>query len=106
MPDCAYTWQVAEEAQKGYPMEGLTPGRIVHFVMPDGRYPGEHRPAIIVKVWTGQPPYTVQLQVFTDGLNDAPTNDHSYAKGIAWFTSVTYDETGKQLRSWHWIERA
>jgi hypothetical protein len=29
-------------------MEGLTEGRVVHFVMPDGT----HRPAIIVQVWS------------------------------------------------------
>ena len=46
-------------------MEGLTEGRMVHFVMPNGA----HRPAVIVCVQEhGQG--IVNLQVFTDGLND------------------------------------
>ena len=31
-------------------MEGLTEGRIVHYVLTEGRYPGEHRAAVVVKV--------------------------------------------------------
>jgi hypothetical protein len=80
-------------------------GRIVHYVMSDGRYPGEHRPAIIVKVWEeGNPDSFVQLQVFTDGPNDyfSPT-DPGYS-GIAWRTSVHHDETEKKQASWHWPE--
>ena len=31
-------------------------GRIVHFVLPESsRYAGEHRPAVIVKVWDVDP---------------------------------------------------
>lgn len=52
-------------------MEGLTEGRIVHYVLPDGNHEGEHRPAIIVKVWNKTTGY-VNLQVFVDGTNDYP----------------------------------
>lgn len=51
-------------------MDGLTEGRIVHFVMPNGK----HRPAIIVEAWRnvhGPPDHRVNLVVFLDGLNDA-----------------------------------
>ena len=53
-------------------------GRIVHYIMPDGRHKGAHRPAIIVQVWNGDAPPTlehcVNLQVFTDGANDDVQN--------------------------------
>lgn len=84
-------------------MEGLTEGRIVHYVLPDGRSAGAHRPAIVVMVcpkeW-GYPPGAAQLQVFVDG-----TNDYQNYSGSIWATSVQYSE-GKEPGTWHWIERA
>ena len=45
-------------------------GRVVHYVLPaDARYPGEHRPALIVKVWNDS---SVNLQVFVDGVGFLP----------------------------------
>ena len=90
-------------------MEGLTEGRIVHYVLNEGRYPGQHRPAIVVRVWRGvdgAPPANgcCQLQVFMDGTND---NDHfQNGMGTMWRTSVLNDETEKQPGTWHWIEKA
>ncbi len=83
-------------------MDGLTEGRIVHFVIPNG----EHRAAIVVlvcpKAW-GYPAGTSQLQVFMDGTNDrAPGYDGG---GIMWATSVFFSEKPTP-GSWHWIERA
>jgi hypothetical protein len=72
-------------------------GRVVHYVLPDGRYPGEHRPAFIVKVWSET---HVNLQVFVDG-----TNDYTDYNGSVWVTSVAFDPSGEQPRSWHWPER-
>lgn len=82
-------------------MEGLTEGRIVHYVLPDGRSAGEHRPALVVKVWNQDG--TANLHVFTDFTNDysAPEGE----TGTLWATSVPYSE-GKEPRTWHWIERA
>lgn len=84
-------------------MEGLTEGRICHFVMADG----QHRPAIVVRVWkTGEADYpdgTVQLQVFTDGSNDPGVGRD---QGTIWKTSVHSDEETKSPGTWHWIERA
>lgn len=87
-----------------------TVGRITHYVLPDGRSKGDHRPAVIVRVWgedqvkAGTLPAealgTVQLQVFTDGSNDGD----QYAAGIVWKTSVVHDEAGG-LGTWHWPER-
>ncbi len=80
-------------------MEGFTEGRMVHFVMADG----EHRPAVVVRVWRSQVPERpgyCNLQIFTDGSNDGPGNE----TGIRWETSVFYSEA-KEPRTWHWIER-
>jgi hypothetical protein len=87
-------------------MEGLTEGRMVHFVLPDGNNTGEHRPAIVVKVWrngsdTIPDDGSSNLQVFTDSLNDGT----QYAGGLVWRTSVSYDEAQKP-GTWHWIEKA
>lgn len=89
-------------------MDGLTPGRIVHYVLgPEFRSPGEHRPAMVVKVWGAPPaePYPVQLCVFLDGLNDSLIGE-SNAPLTTWKTSVVHDATGQKQGSWHWIERA
>lgn len=80
-------------------MEGLTEGRIVHFVLDQGRNKGAHRPAIVTRVWS-KDLGTVQLQVFTDGANDDLDN-------VVWRTSVMPDLTDEpKPYSWHWIERA
>jgi len=87
-------------------MEGLTEGRIVHFVLPDGPHKGDHRPAIVVKVWRqgdGTPltnGYS-NLLVFMDGTNDGD----QFAGCLSWQTSVTFSEA-PQPRTWHWIEKA
>ena len=80
-------------------------GRIVHYVLPNGRNPGEHRPAIVVNVWgTPTPDYTpaVQLQVFTDSTNDFVEGPGS--NGLLWATSVSHDEEHR-IGTWHWPER-
>jgi hypothetical protein len=82
-------------------MPGLTEGRIVHFVLPNGPHRGEHRPAIIVKIWDPSQG-CVQLQVFTDGAHDGD----AYAAGVYWATSVLYEAAGQEPRTWHWIEKA
>lgn len=78
------------------PIAGLTPGCMVHFVT-DG---GEHRPAVIVRVWhdvTG----CSNLQVFTDGTNDGFARD----RGLTWKTSVDYSAE-PTVGTWHFIEKA
>ncbi len=74
-------------------------GRIVHYVLPDGHNAGDHRPAIIVRVWS---PECVQLQVFTDGTNDGA----GYGAGIDWRSSVARDDSALKRGSWHWPERS
>lgn len=80
------------------PIKGLTEGRMVHFVLRDGPSAGQHRPAIIVRVWNKTSP-TVQLQVFTDDANDR-------CPAVMWATSVPFDADGQRPYSWHWIEPA
>ena len=82
----------------------LTVGHIVHYVLPDGRSAGQHRPAIVVRDWK-QRNGLVQLQVFTDGSNDnlLNYNDQNPAN-VVWRTSVHYDDT-KEPGTWHWIEK-
>lgn len=81
-------------------MKGLTEGRIVHYVIPDGPKGGEHRPAMIVRIWDAHTGY-VNLQVFFDG-----TNDGHAAQQPEWVTSVSYSKDTTQPRTWHWIEPA
>lgn len=76
-------------------MEGLTEGRIVHYVIADG----EHRPAIVVKVWSKESGVCNLVQ-FTDSKNDGEC-------GLtAWRTSINPDEDEKRPGTWHWIEKA
>lgn len=91
-------------------MDGLTEGRIVHYVLNEGRDKSEHRPAIVVRVWRVNtiegkaiPPENgcCQLQVFTD--SDGKYNDE--LPPVMWKTSVTFDESGTP-GTWHWIEKA
>lgn len=84
-------------------MSGLTEGRIVHYVLPEGPHAGEHRPAIIVKVWNHTTGY-VNLKVFLDGSNDDPAG-RTQPHWQEWQTSVLYSEE-PQPRTWHWIEKA
>lgn len=83
---------------------GLTPGRIVHYVLPAdfGVRANEHRPAIIVQVWDHG--YgTSNLIVFMDGSNDAQTSDDQPL--VRWVTSIVHSDA-KWPGTWHFIERA
>jgi hypothetical protein len=75
-------------------------GRSVHYVLNAGPSAGQHRAAIIVRVWDPVPSErsAVQLQVFTDGLNDEEPN-------IIWRTSVLQDNASKNPGTWHEPER-
>lgn len=85
-------------------MEGLTEGRIVHFVLGNE----QHRPAIVVNVFrdaNGNPPENgvCNLQVFTDSDKDGNYNDA--LPQVMWETSVLYSDN-KTPYTWHWIEKA
>jgi hypothetical protein len=89
-------------------MEGLTEGRIVHYVLGSG----EHRPAIVVRVWRLNtieggvvPPQNgcSNLQVFTDSDAEGKYNDR--LPPVMWATSALFDAECKPF-TWHWIEKA
>jgi hypothetical protein len=84
--------------------EGLTEGLIVHYVMDRGHNIGVHRPAIVVRDWKQQNGL-VQLQVFTDGLNDGFVDHNGAPINVIWCTSVAHDEQEKAPGTWHWPER-
>lgn len=92
-------------------MESLIEGRIVHYVLPDGRSAGQVRPAIVVRVWRGadgkaQENGICQLCVFVDGNNDVFSEKAVQPPQMTqWHSSITYDESGA-LGTWHWPPRA
>lgn len=88
-------------------MDGLTEGRIVHFVLPNG----EHRPAMVVRVFRQDDKAPADgkcnLQVFLDGTNDTRTLvEPGMVSGFTlWATSKICDPSGAP-GTWHWIEKA
>lgn len=103
-------------------MEGLTEGRIVHFVLPgrdaDGRMgqlaltlkpeaAGKHRPGIVTdrtgdsELAPGGGEGLANLTVFLDGMDGLKV----WATPTAWIGSVPYSEN-HEPGTWHWIERA
>ncbi|BDI33444.1 hypothetical protein CCAX7_54950 [Capsulimonas corticalis] len=87
------------------PIPGLTEGRVVHYILPDGPSAGQIRPAMVVRVWNRNSidktsRGCVQLQVFTDGPNDALMN-------VEWRTSVLFDDSPTPAPgTWNWPARA
>jgi hypothetical protein len=75
-------------------------GDMVLYVLPDGAYPGEARPAVVVKVWGDTSDARVNLQVFTDGTSDYVAT-HAGATGILGSTSVANDEDDKAPGTYH-----
>lgn len=73
-----------------FKLEGLTPGRIVHYIDIGAR----HRAAVITYIYSDEG--TVNLFVFDDGVAPLPEPV---------LRSVRYDENMQPL-SWHWIEKA
>ena len=106
------------EATQELPQEGTAAaavyeGALVHYVMTNG----DHRPAIVVRVWRnlsgaheGLPVLEglVNLQVFTDGGNDqnpaySSGLNERVSSGLLWATSVRYSDQ-HEAGTWHWME--
>ena len=73
-------------------MDGLTEGRIVHYVMPNG----VHRPAVVVHVWDREKG-TANLTVFTDPALDG--------ENLRYSVQVEYANRPTP-NTWHWVEKA
>jgi hypothetical protein len=101
-------------------MDKVKIGRIVHYVLADG----EHRPAIIVRVWpdeygNAEVKDGINVQIFNDGGNDAHAGTdvaigsftgEERVRGTAWRTSVRYrnpsdGNIAELMGTWHWPER-
>lgn len=82
-------------------MDGLTVGRMVHYVAygtPGGEFPaGAHRAAVVTDVVTNGPEGPTLPDVGLCVLN--PT-------GMYFIRNVPHDPTGKTPGTWHWIEKA
>lgn len=84
-------------------LTGLTEGRIVHYVMDEGQFKGEHRPAIVVNAFGGGGyggEGRVNMLVFLDAQNDGLKGAHTLDK-----YSVRYSED-REPGTWHWPARA
>lgn len=94
----------------------LSNGRIVHYVLKEGRSAGQSRAAMVVNAWDGDSPH-VNLHVYLDGHNDQgsefekkgvaaqvehPSHNAEILLGHAY--SSPYDSEGKMPGSWHWPE--
>jgi hypothetical protein len=83
----------------------MTPsnGRIVHYVLKQGRSAGAHRPAMIVNAHGGNTPH-VNLHVHLDGCND---DGHEFGDAtlIGHAFSAPRDDSATMPGSWHEPER-
>ncbi len=72
-------------------------GRIVRYVLSQGRNAGQSRAAIVTRTWdqpdTGRSPM-VNLTISLDLSNDFNAENHA--------SSVPYDREGKRPGTWHW----
>ncbi len=73
-------------------------GDVVHYILDSGPGAGEHRPAMVVRLW---PDGKVNLQVFPDS-NGTEYNDRLPCP--YWVTSRKQDEGATKSGTWHFIE--
>lgn len=77
-------------------------GRIVHYVLSEGSFKGEHRPAIITQVWqpisNASNPGMSNLTVFPAQSGDF------FSSGPQMVGSVLFNELGAE-GTWHWPEK-
>lgn len=85
-------------------------GRVVHYILPSGPKKGEHRAAMVVRVWSDE---CVNLRVFLDGNNDYDHEGlpHYLAQTASdlWVTSASYADPTAEFPqpkdgTWHWPE--
>lgn len=76
-------------------------GRIIHYVLKEGRSAGQHRPGIIVNTFDGSGPH-VNARIFLDWSNDAGNEFNKELEGHAF--SCPHDPEGNMPGSWHFPE--
>jgi hypothetical protein len=84
-----------------------TVGRIVHYILPKGfRNVGEHRAAIITRVWDSEPSEesAVQLTIFMDGVGESHING-DYVDSLRYGNRAKQDPEAKKEGTWHEPER-
>lgn len=84
-------------------IEGLTVGRMVHYVLPLGPGKGGHRSAVVACVHL-EPAGAVNLHVFLNGDKDGVTKDGKLVDRT-FETYVPFD-TKKGPGTWHFVEKA
>ena len=77
-------------------MDGLTEGRMVHYVTEFGY----HLAAIVTKIWNTDGMVNLNVQVPGDGVNGSYESAPVERK-----TSVDFSDYPKP-NTWHWIEKA
>ncbi len=81
------------------PTQPPTLGRVIHYVLPDGRRAGEVRAAMVTNVFPSAADGMCNGTVFLDQLNDADS------KGF--FGSAKFDDSATPAQgTWHWPPRA
>ncbi len=77
-------------------------GRVIHYVLKEGRSAGQHRPGIIVNTFGQADAQIVNARIFLDWSNDA---DNEFARDLEGHAfSAPRDDEGKELGSWHFPE--
>lgn len=96
-------YKATDAAHQGKPQQVPSVGRVVHYVLDAGPNQGQHRPALIVRVWGDTWDSLVNLQVFTDGSNDYYPNQGEEPLTL-WRTSRSREDSGTVPGTWHWPE--
>jgi len=88
-------------------VKGLCVGRIVHYVVQGGEFPGaekaagRHLAALVVAVWTEA---CINALLLPDGSNDGvPAAGTGSAVSCIWLTSIV---EGEGPGTWHKVERS
>jgi hypothetical protein len=87
----------------GYVPGGVAVGRIVHFRPPagGGYKTADCLAAMITRVWS---PTMVNLTVYPDGTNQFDAGGGVATSLNRWETSVKWDPSAEEPRSWHFPE--
>lgn len=86
----------AEPAPQAATIKGLTEGRMVHYILPEGEHVGEHRPAIVVRVQDN-------IQGVAD-LHVLIAPDDGFGDKTIERVAI-FNHANSELGTWHFIEQ-